>query len=110
MDKEFILKTYKSTQSLRETSKICHMSIQTARRILASEHIYASDLTRIINHWYNSGTPVDDIAEELKISPKAVRCHLPYTKGSYCVGEKSQNAIRISKCRTNKKYKTSENT
>ena len=49
---------------------------------------------------------VSDIAEFLKISEDTVRSNLPYTKCGYATGQKSKNAVRVDRCRNNKKAKS----
>lgn len=101
-----IIDSYAATQSLRKTSAECGVSIQIARRILASAGIYTSDLTESINRMHSGGKSVDEIALHLGIRPKSVALHLPYTRSSYVIGEKTKNARNISKWRAEKKENT----
>lgn len=97
-----IIDSYAATQSLRKTSAECGVSIQIARRILASAGIYTSDLTETINRMHSGGKSVEEIARHLGIRPKSVLAHLPYTRTSYVVGEKSKNARNLAKWRAKK--------
>lgn len=51
------------------------------------------------------GYTIAKIAEILKLTRGWVITNTPYTKGSYVIGEKSENALKIQKCRGNKKEK-----
>lgn len=99
IDYSDIIDSYAATQSLRKTSAECGVSIQIARRILASAGIYTSDLTETINRMHRDGKSVEEIALHLGIRPKSVALHLPYIRSSYVVGEKSKNARNIAKWR-----------
>ena len=98
-----IIDSYAATQSLRKTSAECGVSIQIVRRILASSGIYTSNLTETINRMHSGGKSVEEIALHLGIRTDSVRAHLPYTRSSYVIGEKSKNARNIAKWRVKKK-------
>ena len=51
---------------------------------------------------------VEQIADYMGLTVKAVQAHMPYTKGSYSLGGKTPNAERIRKHREAKKEKESE--
>lgn len=106
IDYSDIIDSYAATQSLRKTSAECGVSIQIARRVLASAGIYTSDLTETINRMHSSGKSVEEIARHLGIRPKSVALHLPYIRSSYVIGEKSKNARNLAKWRKNKKETT----
>lgn len=98
-----IIDSYAANQSLRKTSAECGVSIQIVRRILASSGIYTSNLTETINQMHRAGKNVEEIALHLNIRTDSVRAHLPYTRSSYVIGEKSKNARNIAKWRAKKK-------
>ena len=96
-----IIDSYAATRSLRKTSSGCGVSIQVVRRILVTAGIYASDLTEEINLMYNSGKTIAEIARSFGIREKSVLNHLPYSRKSYCIGDKTVNAQRIADWRQN---------
>ena len=40
------------------------------------------------------------------VDEDTVRSNLPYTKGGYATGQKSKNAVRVARCRNNKRAKS----
>lgn len=105
MTEQDIIDSYSATNSLRKTSAECGISIQVVRRVLATSGIYTSDLTRKINRLYNSGMSAADIAKQLNMRCKTIINHLPYSRTSYIVGKKTENAKKIARWR-NKKENT----
>lgn len=105
MSEQDILDSYSVTNSLRKTSSECSASIQVVRRVLATAGIYSSDLTENINRLYNSGMSAEDIANHLNMRVKSVINHLPYTRASYTIGDKTKNAKSIAKWRKTRKDK-----
>ena len=103
IDYQDIIDSYAATNSLRKTSAECGVSMQVARRVLATAEIYTTELTEHINRLYNDGKTIEHIALNLGIRPKSVIAHLPYTRTSYAIGEKSKNAQNITKWRASKK-------
>ena len=101
-----IIDSYAANQSLRKTSAECGVSLQIARRVLASAGVYTSDLTERINRMHSGGKSVEEIALHIGIRPKSIIAHLPYTRSSYVIGEKSKNARNIAKWRAEKKENT----
>lgn len=103
-----IIHAYERTQSLRESSRQLKIGLQVVRRVLITHDLYSTPLTIRIADFSKSGMTVDEIAEKLNIARSWVISNMPYTKGSYAVGEKTKNAIQIAKCRENKKIKEGE--
>lgn len=97
-----ILSLYEELQSVKATARKAECSPQVVRRLLITHGIYPTERCKEIARMLTLNYTVDEIATTLKITPKAVGNHLPYTKGSYTVGTKSENAQRIAKCRSNK--------
>ena len=100
------LESYEITKNMSETVCILDVSPHTVKRVLIFNGIYPSKRAHQIANLNDLGTNVSDIAEFLKISEDTVRSHLPYTKGGYATGQKSKNAVRISRCRNNKRAKS----
>ena len=106
MTQQQILESYGITKNMSETAHILDVSPQTVKRVLISNGIYTPKRAQQIANLNDLGMNVSDIAEFLKISEDTVHSHLPYTKGGYATGQKSKNAVRVARCRTNKKAKS----
>ncbi len=106
MTQQEILQSYQITQNMSETARNLKLSPQTVKRVLISNGIFPSKRVHQIDNLNDLGLNVSDIAEFLKISEDTVRSNLPYTKGGYATGPKSENAKKIAKCRANKKAKS----
>ena len=106
MTQQQILESYEITKNMSETARILDVSPQTVKRILISNGIFPPKRAQQIANLNNLGMNVSEIAEFLKISEDTVRSHLPYTKGGYATGQKSKNAVRVARCRANKKAKS----
>lgn len=106
MTQQQILESYEITKNMSETARILDVSPQTVKRVLISNGIYPSKRAHQIANLNDLGLNVSDIAEFLKISEDTVRSNLPYTKGGYATGQKSENAKKIAQCRANKKAKS----
>lgn len=93
---------------MSETARILDVSPQTVKRVLISNGIYPSKRAHQIANLNDLGINVSDIAEFLKISKDTVRSNLSYTKSGYATGQKSKNAVRVARCRNNKKAKSQQ--
>lgn len=102
---EEIIKTYEATSSMKATAKICGIREQVVRRVLITAGTYASPLSEKIADLREEGYTIAEIAEILKLTKGWVITNTPYTKGSYVIGEKTENALKIQKSRNNKKEK-----
>lgn len=94
-----VLNTYKKIGSIKATAKELEIDYQLVRRILVTYGVYTSQIILKIGDLRNSGKTIDEIAQELHIGRKWVICNLPYTKGSYRIGEKTVNAQKIAEYR-----------
>ena len=106
MTQRQILESYEVTKNMSETAHILDVSPQTVKRVLISNGIFPSKRAQQIANLNDLGMNVSDIAEFLKISKDTIRSNLPYTKGGYATGPKSENAKKIAQCRANKKAKS----
>lgn len=95
-----ILYLYKELQSVKATAQKADCSPQVIRRLLITYGIYPTERSREIARMLTLNYSIEEIATALQITPKAVGNYLPYTKGSYTIGTKSENAQRIAKCRS----------
>ena len=105
MTQQQVLESYEITKNISETARNLNLSKQTVKRVLITNGIYPSKRAQQISNLNGLGMTVSDIAEFLKISEDTVRSNLPYTKGGYVTGPKSENAKKIAQCRANKKAK-----
>ena len=110
-------KSIASFQKELENVHGIHLSRTKLQKILITGHCWTTERSREIQWLYeeyttpeNNGgkrmepnTAVRVIAEHLKISTVSVIINLPYEKVVYDLENKSVNARRIDKCRTQKK-------
>ena len=106
MTQQQVLESYEITKNMSETARILDVSPQTVKRVLISNGIFPPKRAQQIANLNDLGMNVSDIAEFLKISKDTVRSNLPYTKGRYATGQKSKNAVRVARCRNNKRAKS----
>lgn len=105
-----ILDHYEQTKSAKKTARHFGISPQTVRRALITNGLYLSERNKEVARLRLMGFTTEEIAEYLHISEKAVKNHLPYTKGSYITKEKTENAIKIAASRAKKKTKALDET
>lgn len=103
MNAHDILTMYGITKSVRLTAEKAGCSPQVIRRILITNGIYPGEKGREIARLLTLDYTPQEIADHLKISLKTVVNHMPYTRGSYAIGQKSENAKRIARCRSKEK-------
>lgn len=94
-----ILEQYRLSQSIKGVAAVLNISEQTVRRTLITAGLYTSERAKRIQQLYVAG----NIAELLKISTSAVSSYLPYRKGPRKDWGTTVNAMRIKKCREQKK-------
>lgn len=97
-----IIGLYNQTQSRKQVARNLGLSEYRVRRILIDNGIL-SDYDAAIAAAIDAGDSPEDAARKFGVSPNAIRAHLPYTKGCYCLAPDSANAKRIRKCRAKKK-------
>lgn len=105
MDFEKVVKTYEQCESLRETALIHQISAGNARKILVTCGAYDSPLYRRVTELREDGKNVAEIAQTLNRSEQCVISYVPYTRGERTGESQTPNAIRIRRCRENKKSK-----
>ena len=84
---------------MKDVRRETGLHIETIRRILIDAGIAPSKRVGEAMRMYENGMTVQQVAKELGISEKKAATLKPYTRGSYSIGEKSVNALRIRKCR-----------
>lgn len=97
-----IVKTYRSLGSIRATAKELGVSYQITRKALVTAGIIVTDRTKQIMDLYRNGMSVSEIATYLHCSENTVHTHIPYTRCTYTIGEKTPNAIKIQEWRKSK--------
>lgn len=103
MTQQEVLESYEITKSMKETARKLKISAKSVKKILVSNGIYPGERAGQIAYLLQEGVPVPEIAKRLKISEKTVASNMPYTKGSYKIGQKTENAINIANHRERKK-------
>lgn len=98
-----IIDTYQDCMSIKATARRLSISESTVRRHLVIAGHYTNDRKEEIDQLMGEGFSVPEIAAKLHVVKNTVRTYLPYTKGSYIGPEKSENAMRIRKCREKKR-------
>lgn len=97
-----ILRDYENMHSIKAIARKRKVSPQVIKRVLITAGYYTTPTISKINDLYEQGCTPEQICKEMNLSSSAVFASLPYTKGSYIVGNKSLNAERIAKCRSKK--------
>ena len=103
MEKEDVIRLYEKTESMKQVRRETGLHIETIRRILIDAGIAPSERAEEAMRLYDQGMTVSQVAVALGVSEKRAASLQPYRRGSYAVGEKSENARRIVKCRSKKK-------
>lgn len=103
MIRDTVIASYRVTKSIRKTASDTGVSEHSVRKILITAGMFTSPLVERIKELEAAGMPRHDIAAHLKISKSCVDANTPYSKGTYLDQNKSQNAIRIAKCREQKR-------
>lgn len=89
--------------SLKEISKRLHISEQKVRKILITAGVWSSETSRKISSLVESGKSLDEIQAVTGLTRNAVLSYLPYERGMQNAEYPTVNALRIRKCRQNKK-------
>ena len=76
---EKVCEDYKNTNSIKKTAKNMGVSEEKTKKILITAGLYTGGKYKEIKELLEKGKTVDEIAEQLKMSPKQVRIFLPYT-------------------------------
>lgn len=103
-----IIETYKKTGSIIKTAELLGSNTIKVRRVLITEGLWSSSTSQSIGELYQQGLSTEQIAKKLVMSAKNVQSYLPYTKGVYGMGEKSDDSVRSKEYR-DRKQKAAEN-
>lgn len=102
MNKPAIITYYREIRSIKATARASGISEQSVRRILIDAGAYRSPTASEVCRRAEAGEAPEQIAQALGLSIKSVMSYLPYSKGPYCIGEKSVNSQRIARHRQRK--------
>lgn len=94
-----IVESYKKTHSVDKTAAELKTSRIKVRRVLITENLWSSDLSRKIAELRKEGKSVKEIAEKLHYSVKNIEAFSPYKRGSYGGGKQSIYAARSKEYR-----------
>jgi hypothetical protein len=98
-----IVATYVATGSLKATAKQIGLSEATVRKVLITSGEYTSPRADEINQMVDAGLSIKEVAGRLSCTVAAVQAFLPYSRGSYMIGEKTENAKHIADWRKKQK-------
>lgn len=100
---EDVLATYRATGSIKATARSSGLSEYTVRRLLYTEGEYTSPRANQIAKLAAQGYTREEIAKILHISQSCIINYWPYSRGTRSCGERSENALRIERCRRKKR-------
>lgn len=100
---EDVVATYRATGSINETARATHLSAHTVRHLLITAGVHKPPRANQIWELAAQGYSYEDIAKILGLSRATVFGYLPYTRGPTSCGERSENALRIERCRRKKR-------
>ena len=105
MDRIFTSVLHLSEQgvSLKQIGRQLGISEQKVRKILITAGAWSSETSKKINSLVESGKSLDEIQAVTGLTRNAVLSYLPYERGMQNAEYPTVNALRIRKCRQNKK-------
>lgn len=89
-------------KSLRRTAAAMGLSEATARKMLVTAREYDSPRKREIDLLRKQGLTMQQIADRIGISVKALDSYVPYKRGTYIVPSESKTAKKVRDCRARK--------
>lgn len=89
-------------KSLRRTAAAMGLSESATRKMLVTAREYDSPRKREIDLLRKQGMSVQQIAERLGVSVKAIDSYMPYKRGTYIIPAGSKNAEKLRECRARK--------
>lgn len=98
-----VLRAYKEIKTVKGTAQEVGLSAYAVTKILVTQGIYPTPSAKKVARLRLMDFTDDEIMSYLRMSPKALFKYTPYTKGSYVIGEKSPNALKIAKTRAKKR-------
>lgn len=98
-----VLKQYRMTKSIKHTSRLLNTSEAFVRKVLISQGVVSTPLSRRVAELAQMGMSSKDIASTLGISLSAVNVNRPYKRMSYKEDFKTPNALAIRRYREKKR-------
>ena len=104
MTKNEILARYAKGDNLKSIAAQAGVCYTVVRMVLITEGVPLRDCHRAvaIHAMLDKGMTTQEIADALGVKKDTIDSYTPYTKCSYSIGDKSDNALRIKQCRTRK--------
>lgn len=109
LSSEEVIRMYRETGSIKLTATRSGLTRQTVRRILITAGEYSTDFTEQIREMQAQGKSIDTIAAELGVTRTWIVANMPYSKGAYSVGPRSDNALYIAERRKRRKQAAQDN-
>lgn len=105
MDRIFtsVLRLSEQGVSLKQIGRQLGISEQKVRKILITAGAWSSETSKKISSLVESGKSLDEIQAVTGLTRNAVLSYLPYERGMQNAEYPTINALRIRKCRQNKK-------
>ena len=105
VDENQIIELYQNVQSIKTVSKHLHVCISTVRRVLFLAGEHTNQTGERISQLAAEGLSQEEISQRLNLSPNTVNSYMPYSRGSYALGEKTENAVKIASWRQKKRFR-----
>lgn len=105
MDRIFtsVLRLSEQGVSLKQIGRQLGISEQKVRKILITAGAWSSETSKKISSLVENGKSLDEIQAVTGLTRNAVLSYLPYERGMQNAEYPTVNALRIRKCRQNKK-------
>lgn len=105
--REQILTAYETSQTITGIHKITGYNWQKIAKVLSTEGIIVNDNQAMFLNLYSKGMTAEEISKATGFAKSTVLSYLPRKRPVYNENQ-SENALRIKKCRKNKKQKESK--
>ena len=99
-----IIDTYQKLGSIKDTAKQLGVSDVKVRRTLITVGLWRSRSSDAVKELLRLGCSVDEVAEQLHISRKAVEAYMPYSRGSYDAADQSLDSLKSHNYRARKQH------
>lgn len=99
---ERVVQQYAACESVKETARAIGVSQYAVSRALISRNIPFSPKAKDVIALRKAGCSDEEIRVRLNITKKAMSKYMLYTKCSYVFDQKTENALRIIRCRSRK--------
>lgn len=89
--------------SLRKVAENCGITMLKARKILITEGMYSTVVSREVQKLLDEGKSIPEIVKSTGLSRASVHSYIPYKKGIYKLSERSADADRMNRARERKR-------